>query len=129
MKYTYELPFLLPGPNGKRGLLRMHWAERAKWRAKIRNYILTLHWRDNREYPFPRTPAHVHVIRCSSKQMDPDNQGATGKILLDAMRARGTEVYAWIEDDSPEHLTYSTEWRKVAPKQKKTIVEVSYEDR
>ena len=112
MILTITIDRLAPGPNGPKGLHRMHWAtkkhHRDVWTALIRS-ARPANWK-------PVT-GHVKITRQSYQEMDPDNLKAACKIPLDALTRAGVIV-----DDSPKHITLEAVWQR-GPSQ--TIIEVT----
>lgn len=98
----FSVDELAPGPNGPRGLLRMHWASKKRIRDRWTTLI-----REQRPAKWKPVKGHVIVTRHSSREMDKDNLYASCKFVLDALVRAGV-----IADDSPEHITLDARWQK-----------------
>lgn len=98
---------LLPAVNGRSGILRMHWAKR----AKIKKTLTELIWAErcqhsNKTWPVNKAKILVQRIACGVEP-DADNLHGTLKILFDALRAANVIV-----DDSPDHIEYTVLWSR-----------------
>ncbi len=85
------------GPNGPKGLLRMHHSERTKynrlWKLEIRSHI------QSPSYPDAISKKHVSIHQVRTRLMDDDNLVASCKPIFDAIVTWGL-----LFDDDPEHL-------------------------
>lgn len=92
---TVSIPFLLPGLNGKDGLIRQHYHSAAKVKAKVLALV-----RAGRYGTFGNARVKVICTRfyCGSA-MDFDNAAASFKHLLDAIVKAGI-----IADDGPKTI-------------------------
>lgn len=102
MRLTIEIPRVAPGPNGRGGLLRMHWKKR---RRVLHTWIVLV--REQRPAKWKAGPARVTIIRQSHTEPDPDNLSAMCKIPLDALVRAGI-----LPDDSPEHIELIRKWQR-----------------
>lgn len=112
-----EIPMIPVGPNGPKGLFRMHWARRRRyfldWAWAIT--VASPHW--TYEPPEPPEKAIVRIHQVRGKLMDKDNLYASVKPCMDALVGRKL-----IKDDKPAHcdLTVTQE----VGKQRRTLIEV-----
>jgi len=90
-----------PGPNGPKGLFRMHWSRRAKLKKRIKTEI----WAQTVTKPKPRPKGKILVgaTRYAIKTMDPDNLIASLKIPIDCL-----VDLKICKDDSPGCLELGT---------------------
>jgi len=104
------------GPNGPKGLLRMHWASRQKynkdWAWFIRSALGSTHPR----IPVPER-VQVHIMQGRKRLMDTDNLVASCKPILDGLRD-----WALITNDDPSHCMLEVE--QVKSKQVYTRIRV-----
>lgn len=92
-----EIPWLPVGPNGSKGLLRMHWTKRriyfAEWVWKVKVGL------DGGEAPgIQRGEIWIHQYR--TRLLDEDNLVASCKPVIDALRKCNIIV-----DDSPDRFS------------------------
>jgi len=85
-----------PGPNGPKGLIRMHWSKRYKVATRIVKEIWAQMQGQHLSF---KKPATISATRYAIKMMDEDNLVASLKIPIDCMVKLGI-----LRDDSPEHL-------------------------
>lgn len=84
MKTELIFPGVIPGNNGRGGLLRTHYAQRAKWK---KNWIWHIKASTKNRH---LGPVRLELIRHSiNPRMDYDNLVSTGKILIDAIVKAG----------------------------------------
>ena len=106
-----EIPF---SPNGPKGLLRMHWAKRAKynkhWQLLVRSQIPYIADK-------PNVRKKVSISQMRKRLLDPDNLVASVKPILDAI-VKCNLVY----DDSPEWI--ELECMQQQGKPQITIIEI-----
>jgi hypothetical protein len=88
---TLKLPGIIPGLNGKNGLIRSHWAQLKK--QKNQYYLEFLSQTKNRHHG----PVIIHYHGYKSKLMDWDNFSASFKLIGDAL-----VMAQIIKDDKPE---------------------------
>lgn len=88
-----HIPYLLPGLNGKDGLIRQHFREAA--RAKEKLFLCARAQRPAAWVPVEK--CRVVYTRWAARRMDWDNAAASAKHLLDALVKAGI-----MRDDSPE---------------------------
>ena len=91
------IPDIPVGPNGPRGLMRMHWTKRRKYMDKWSWLVRqALGWPGILE-PAP-DKARVTIVQHRKRLMDKDNLYASCKPLLDAC-----VDWQLLYDDSPSH--------------------------
>jgi len=85
-----------PGPNGPKGLIRMHWSKRKQVTRRIVKEIWAQIPRPKSLY---KTPITVSATRYAIRMMDEDNLVASLKIPLDVMVELGV-----LQGDSPKYM-------------------------
>jgi len=88
-----------PGPNGSKGLFRMHWSRRLKLKKRIKAEV----WAQTVLQPKPKGKILVSATRYAIKTMDPDNLIASLKIPIDCL-----VDLKICKDDSPGYLELGT---------------------
>lgn len=96
-----SIPDIPVGPNGRFGLMRMHWTKRRKYAEKWEWQV-----RKAMGYPgileAPPDKARVTITQHRKRVMDTDNLYASCKVLLDAL-----VNWQLLYDDSPGHCELS----------------------
>ena len=79
------IPDIPRSPNGPKGLLRMHWADRSRYYKEWFWHVMgamDVHYYESRII-LDKAKVHIHQIR--TKELDPDNLVSSNKPVLDAM--------------------------------------------
>ena len=104
------------GPNGPKGLLRMHWASRQKYNKDWGWLIRGALGLGPVRIPAPER-VRVHTVQGRKRLMDEDNLYASCIVILNSLRE-----WALITDDDPAHCTLEVE--QVKSKQVYTRIRV-----
>ncbi len=110
------VPQLAPGLNGDNGLKRMHWKKYMKVRDR---WVWLVRQQNPAKHPGKVT---IRYTRKSTAMMDPDNVGASFKVIGDALETLGV-----IENDSFDIITdFRIGWSRAKnPASQKSIIEIT----
>jgi hypothetical protein len=110
----------VPGNNGAGGLLRMHWAAKAKLMVAYR-YLARVAIRA--QHARHAGPVRLELIRYSTgSAMDYDNLVSTGKLLIDAL-----VLEKLIPDDKPAIIAQRayTQERAASKEAQRTVIRIT----
>jgi len=96
LRCRLTIPALPVGPNGPKGLLRMHWARRAKYNESWKWLMLLWVVRTGQDL-VERGEIRIHQYR--KRLLDIDNLYASCKPVIDALKG------LVIVDDSPDRFS------------------------
>src|SRR5690554_5981159 len=105
----------VPMLNGSNGLIRMHWSKRKKLK---RDYHIEILSQKPRKF---KGRVNVRITRYSSAVPDPDNVGASFKLIGDALVDAGV-----IQDDNMGIIKdFSVSWEKSSNKEQRTEIDIT----